>query len=155
MFSKMHLLPQFLCSTTEFSSRLLYLQVKFNSCTSSYALKDNYELTAVYLLCIGWVDCTSQSGKFSFYKPATTESLLEACWTLQEDFHWELWSCGQLVRVMPGGLLERLPSVVRTVSGVEQALVLLQGAKICSGNSDECFQPVARARKGQFMDCTG
>ncbi len=106
-------------------------------------------------ICVGWADCTPQSGKFSFYKPATAESPLEACWTLQEDFHWELWSCGQLVQVMPCGLLERLPSVVTTVSGVEQALVLLQGAKICPGNSDENFQPLARARRGQFMDSTG
>ncbi len=147
----MHLLPQFLCFTTEFFSRLLYLQVRLKI----YAEWNNYVKRFGGCICAGWADCTPQSGKFSFYKPATAESSLEACWTLLEDFHWELWSCGQLVQVMPHSLLERLPSIVKTVSGVEQALVLLQGAKICAGNSDENFQQLTRARRGRFMDSTG
>ena len=106
-------------------------------------------------VCVGWVDCTSQSGKFACYKPATAKSPLEVCWTLHKDFSWELRCCGQLVQLKSCALLQRIPSVVTTVSGVEQALLLLQHSRICSGNSDEKFLALARTRRGQFMDSTG
>ena len=104
---------------------------------------------------VGWVDCTQTTEVLSYYKPETRESPFTGCWTVKENFCWQLHSYGQQIRQEFCILLESLPTKITTISDVEKALVLLSNVKVCQGNPDERFQSLSKARKGCFMDSTG
>lgn len=77
------------------------------------------------------------------------------CFYIQADFHWRFVCHGRQVLPAKCPLLSTLPSTLQSVTGLEQALTLLDGAKICEGNTDEKFHDLSKARKGCFMGATG
>ena len=52
-------------------------------------------------------------------------------------------------------LLTSLPQTVSSVGDVRLILNFLNSCSLCIGNSEEKYIPLAKNRKGKFMNCAG
>ena len=106
-----------------------------------------------------WIEVTQQADMMSkvvFCKfqgievPSVSHSLC-----IHSDFHWQFVCHGKPVSQATCPLVARLPSTLESVSDIEGTLALLNDARLCEGNADEKFLPLAKTRKGRFMDSSG
>ena len=74
---------------------------------------------------------------------------------IHSDFHWQFVCHEKPVSPAACPLIARLPSTLESVSDIEEALALLNDARLCEGNADEKFLLLAKTRKGRFMDSSG